>query len=94
MLFQSPSGPFISLSWGPHWGLHANAIIDNTDAIVAASTLFVDGQKVARGERDVVEGLVDARLNGFNVEGAECTSYFTKSHFRKFIITPKIFQQP
>ncbi|MBR6502120.1 MAG: peptidoglycan DD-metalloendopeptidase family protein [Clostridia bacterium] len=57
----------------------ANAIIDNTDAIVAATTLFVDGQKVARGEKDIVEQMVDARLNGFNVEGAECTSYFTKS---------------
>lgn len=57
----------------------ANAIIDNTDAIVAATTLFVDGQKVARGEKDIVEQMVDARLNGFNVEGAQCTSYFTKS---------------
>lgn len=30
VVFQSPSGPFISLSWGPHWGLHANAVIDNS----------------------------------------------------------------
>ena len=57
----------------------ANAIIDNTDAIVEATTIFVDGQKVICAEKTMVDQMVDARLNGFNLDGIECTSYFAKS---------------
>ncbi len=57
----------------------ANAIINNTDAIVEASTLYVDGKVVACAEKTVLENVVNARLNGFNVSGAECTSRFTKN---------------
>ena len=57
----------------------ANAIISNTDAIVEASTLYVDGSVVARGEKEVLESAINARLNGFNVDGAQCTSRFTKN---------------
>lgn len=57
----------------------ANAIINNTDAIVEASTLYVDGKVVACAEKIVLENVVNARLNGFNVSGTECTSRFTKN---------------
>ncbi len=56
----------------------ANAIIDNTDAIVSAATLFVDGVAVARAEKELLEDVLNNRLNSFSVNGAECESYFEK----------------
>lgn len=56
----------------------ADAIIDNTDAIVKASTLIVDGQAVARAESEMLESVVNHRLNSFNVEGADCASHFAE----------------
>lgn len=57
----------------------ANAIIDNTDDIIEATTLYVDGKKVACAQKAIFSQIFDARLNQFNVEGAKCTSYFAKS---------------
>ena len=57
----------------------ANAIIDNTDEIVSASTLLVDGSVVARAEKEMLNSVLNARLDSFNIEGAECESHFEKS---------------
>ena len=57
----------------------ANAIIDNTDEIVSASTLLVDGSVVARAEKEMLNNALNARLDSFNIEGAECESRFEKS---------------
>ena len=57
----------------------ANAIIDNTDEIVSASTLLVDGSVVARAEKEMLNSALNARLDSFNIEGAECESRFEKS---------------
>ncbi len=56
----------------------ANAIIDNTDAIVEASTLYVDGKAVLCAEKSTLESALDARLNAYKPSGIECTSRFTK----------------
>ncbi len=61
----------------------ANAIIDNTDAIVEASVLMVDGSVVARVEKNMLDDIINARLNSFNVENAECTSHFVKNVTRE-----------
>lgn len=57
----------------------ANAIIDNTDEIVKATVVFIDGNAAVRGEKAMVESLINQRLNSFNVENAECTSSFVSS---------------
>ena len=57
----------------------ANAIIDNTDEIVSASTLLVDGSVVARAEKEMLNSVLNARLDSFNIEGAECESRFEKN---------------
>ncbi len=57
----------------------ANAIIDNTDEIVEASVLLVDGSVVARAQREIIDDAIDARLNAFNMEGAKCTSSFVEN---------------
>ncbi len=54
----------------------ADAIIDNTDEIVKATTLVVDGSVVARAEKDMLDGIIAERLAQFNIAGAECTSRF------------------
>lgn len=54
----------------------ADAIIDNTDAIVRASTLYVDGNAVARAEKRMLDSIINNRLNSFNVENQQCTSRF------------------
>ncbi len=56
----------------------ADAIIDNTDAIVEAKILLVDGSVVARAEKNIVDSIISARLESFYIEGAECTSRFVK----------------
>ena len=57
----------------------ADAIIDNTDSIVEATILYVDGKEIARAESEMLNGVVNRRLNGFDVEGAECTSRFAQN---------------
>lgn len=54
----------------------ANAIIDNTDEIVEASVLLVDGSVVARAQKQLIEEAINARLNAFNMSDAKCTSRF------------------
>ena len=56
----------------------ANAIINNTDAIVEATILSVDGSVVARAEKTMLDDIINNRLNGFDIDGAECTSRFAK----------------
>ena len=57
----------------------ANAIIDNTDAIVEASTLYVDGKAVLCAEKATLESALNTRLNVYKPSDVECTSRFTKS---------------
>lgn len=57
----------------------ASAIIDNTDAIVAASVLKVNGETVLKYEKETLDTLLQNRLNGFNTEGVECESSFADS---------------
>lgn len=56
----------------------ATAIIDNTDAIVEASTLCVDGSVVARAEKNMLNDVLNARLNSFLVDAQQCENYFVK----------------
>ena len=56
----------------------ANAIINNTSDIVAASTLFVDGQAVARAEKATLDAIINERLNMYNAKDSQCTSSFEK----------------
>lgn len=56
----------------------ADAIINNTDAIVEGTTLYVDGNKVACAESEVLEDVINNRLSAFDVEGVECTSHFAQ----------------
>ncbi len=57
----------------------ADAIIDNTDAIVLASNLLVDGSVVARVEKEILDDVISTRLSAFDIENAECTSRFVKN---------------
>ncbi len=54
----------------------ATAIIDNTDEIVEAATLKVNGTAVAKVEKTSLDTALQNRLNSFGVEGAECESRF------------------
>ncbi|MBE6810696.1 MAG: hypothetical protein E7521_06535 [Ruminococcaceae bacterium] len=56
----------------------ANAIIDNTDEIVAATVIKVDDSIVARGEKETVDTIISTRLNIFNSDEGVCTSRFVK----------------
>ncbi len=56
----------------------ADAIINNTDEIVLAATLYVDGQAVLTAEKSVVESETRNRLNRFNVVGQNCSSAFVE----------------
>lgn len=55
----------------------ADSIINNTDCIVEAATLFVDGNAVACAERKTLDNAVNCRLNSFNIKDQENTSRFT-----------------
>lgn len=52
------------------------AIIDNTDCIVEAATLSVDGSIVACAEKQTLDNALNLRLNSFNIENQENTSRF------------------
>ena len=56
----------------------ANAIIDNTDEIVAATVVKADGSIITRGEKEMVNAAINARLNKFKTDDDECTSRFVK----------------
>ena len=56
----------------------ADAIIDNTDEIVEASILFVDGNQVVSAEKGILEELLNTRLNRFDFMGQDCVSHFEK----------------
>lgn len=57
----------------------ATAIIDNTDEIVAATVVKADGVIVTRGELEMVNSAINARLNKFKAADGECTSRFVKN---------------
>ena len=57
----------------------ADAIIVNTDEIVEAATLFVDGNVVAIAEKAMLNKVINEKLNGFNLDGQECTSHFEQN---------------
>ncbi len=54
----------------------ADAIIVNTDEIVKAYTLYINGEAALTAENQLLESAVNARLESFNVEGQACNSYF------------------
>ncbi len=54
----------------------ADAIINNTEEIVAASTLYVNGRAVVTAEKSLIEEQIANRLNRFNVVGQACDSRF------------------
>ncbi len=54
----------------------ADAIIDNTDEIVTASRLILNGVDVGCADTAVLESALSARMAIYNVEGAECESEF------------------
>ena len=54
----------------------AEAIIDNTEDIVSAANLTVNGKSVLCIEKDLLNTLLQERLDGFNTSDAECTSEF------------------
>lgn len=67
----------------------ADAIIDNTDAIIVATNLYVDDSLVARAEKQLLDEIINTRLNGFNIENAECTSRFVDNVIRKDVYLMK-----
>lgn len=54
----------------------ANAIIDNTDSIVEASILSIDGSVALHAEKEMLNNAVNRRLNCYNVENQYSTSRF------------------
>lgn len=56
----------------------ANVIIENTDEIVLASALMVNGETVATTETANLTDLIEARRTSYFVEGAENTASFTE----------------
>ena len=54
----------------------ADAIIDNTEEIVSASKLFVDGEVVACADTDELNAALEARIAEYDIEGEECESGF------------------
>ena len=55
----------------------AEAIIENTDEIIEASVLVVDGEEVLICEKDLLDSLLHERLNTYNIEGADNDPSFT-----------------
>lgn len=54
----------------------AEAIIDNTDEIVDASALIVNGERVATVISDEISAYLETSRQRFNIEGAENTAVF------------------
>ncbi len=54
----------------------AHAIIDNTDDIVEATTLYVNGNSAITAEKDVIDSAILNRLDDFDVDDIKCNSYF------------------
>lgn len=57
----------------------ANAIIKNTNDIVEASALIVNGECVACGETEELRDRLEERRTAFETEGADNTSEFTEN---------------
>lgn len=55
----------------------ADAIIENTENIVKASALIVNGERVACGEAEELREYLEISRTRFEPEGAECKSEFT-----------------
>lgn len=55
----------------------AEAIIENTDEIVEASVLVVNGEEILVCEKSVLDSLLDKRLNAYNIKGADNDPSFT-----------------
>lgn len=56
----------------------ATAIIDNTDEIVKAATLMVNGKAMACADEGFINRALNVRLNRFNDKKFECTNHFVK----------------
>ena len=56
----------------------ADAIIENTDDIVEAAALTVNGEAAVCGEKEQLNAYLNARLNSFNIEDAENDPQFTE----------------
>ncbi len=54
----------------------ATAIIENTDEIVSAASLFINGEQVACVEQGALEAYINSHLNSFAVSGNNCTTEF------------------
>ncbi len=57
----------------------ADAIIDHTDEIVKASTLYVNGNDMLTAEKSVIDSVINNRLNSYNVDGNDCNSRFAET---------------
>lgn len=57
----------------------AAAIIENTDEIVSAASLCVNGELVATVDEQELNTYINNHLNGFNVEGTSCVSSFSEN---------------
>lgn len=55
----------------------AEAIIENTDEIVEATVLVVDGKEILVCEKSLLDSLLNKRLNSYNIEGADNSPCFT-----------------
>ncbi|MBO7520159.1 MAG: peptidoglycan DD-metalloendopeptidase family protein [Clostridia bacterium] len=56
----------------------ADAIIDNTEEIVSASKLMVDGEVVACVDTDSLTAALEARKAVYDIEGEDCESGFVE----------------
>lgn len=55
----------------------ADSIIENTNDIIKASALVVNGEQIACGEAEELRKCLEESRTRFEVEGAECESVFT-----------------
>ena len=56
----------------------ATAIIENTDEIVSASSLYINGEEIACVESGALEDYINSHLNSFAVQGNNCTTEFSE----------------
>ena len=54
-------------------------IIDNTDEIVSATEISVDGKRIAVVCGNEIENFLNKKLNAYNIDGAECISKFKEN---------------
>lgn len=72
-----------------------NAILNNTDGIVSATSLYINGKATVCGDGEEIRIVLDEKLHSFDIENTTCYSQFTDStelvegYFLATDLTPK-----